>query len=71
MADEDHKVAAAGEDEEETPGYKAPAQKSLEEIQNMDTNDESLKKYKEALLAGAKDMLDGVYLCCLCLVYAG
>jgi len=46
------------DDEEETPGYKAPAQKTLEEINNMDSNDESLKKYKEALLAGAGDLLD-------------
>lgn len=37
---------------EETPGYKAPTQKSLDEIQNLDADDESLVKYKETLLAG-------------------
>ena len=58
MAETDPKVGGP-EEEEDTPGYKAPAQKTMEEIQNLDTNDESLKKYKEALLAGSKDMLDG------------
>lgn len=33
-----------------TPGYKAPAQKSLKEINQLDADDESLIKYKEALL---------------------
>lgn len=33
-----------------TEGYKAPAQKSLAEIANQDAEDESLRRYKEALL---------------------
>lgn len=33
-----------------TPGYKAPAQKSLAEIASQDADDESLRRYKEALL---------------------
>merc|ERR1719457_125330 len=37
----------------DAPQYKAPAMKSLEEIQQMDTNDESLTKYKQTLLAGS------------------
>jgi len=40
------------EEPEETKGYVPPAQKSLEEIQNMDADDESLQRYKHALLAG-------------------
>ena len=45
------------DDDEVTPGYKAPAEKSLQEIQNLDQDDESLVKYKQALLAGAADVL--------------
>jgi len=37
---------------EETPGYKPPAEKSLQEIQSLDQDDESLVRYKQALLAG-------------------
>lgn len=39
---------------EETPGYKAPEQKALEEISAMDSDDESLVKYKETLLGGVE-----------------
>ena len=55
MADPAEEVPAAIEDEdpEETPGYKAPAQKTLDEIQNLDADDESLVRYKQALLGGA------------------
>jgi len=37
---------------EDTPGYKPPAEKSLQEIQSLDQDDESLVRYKQALLAG-------------------
>ena len=37
-------------DDENTPGYKPPAVKTLEQIIKTDTEDESLKKYKETLL---------------------
>lgn len=55
MADPAEAGVTAVEDEEpeETPGYKAPAQKTLDEIQNLDADDESLVRYKQALLAGA------------------
>lgn len=43
----------AGDGEEATLGYKPPIQKSLQEIQNMDTDDESLTKYKQTLLGNA------------------
>lgn len=38
---------------DETPGYQPPAQKSVEEILKADAEDESLRKYKEALLGTA------------------
>lgn len=44
-------AAIAAENEEPEPvNYKPPAQKSVKEIQDMDKDDESLRKYKEALL---------------------
>lgn len=46
-------MADAGDDHEEaTPGYKPPAKKGLDEILKTDQEDESLRKYKEALLGG-------------------
>jgi Rho GDP-dissociation inhibitor len=45
------------EEIEETPGYKPPAPKSVEEIQQLDQDDESLEKYKKTLLAGAEATL--------------
>lgn len=41
------------DDEEITPGYKPPAEKTLSEIVRADQDDESLKKYKESLLGSA------------------
>jgi len=49
---EQEPVPIDNEEPEETPGYKAPEQKSLNDIKNLDADDESLVKYKEALLAG-------------------
>lgn len=47
-------IAAANEECETQVNYKAPAQKSIQEIQDLDKDDESLRKYKETLLgAGA------------------
>uniref|UniRef100_A0A3P9N6P0 Rho GDP-dissociation inhibitor 1 n=1 Tax=Poecilia reticulata TaxID=8081 RepID=A0A3P9N6P0_POERE len=44
-------AAIAAENEEPEPvNYKPPAQKSVKEIQELDKDDESLRKYKEALL---------------------
>lgn len=44
-------AAIAAENEEpEAVNYKPPAQKSVKEIQDLDKDDESLRKYKEALL---------------------
>ena len=52
MAEQPEPTPIDNEEPEETPGYKAPAQKSLNEIQNLDADDESLVKYKQTLLAG-------------------
>jgi len=54
MAETAEEVPAGIDDEEpeETPGYKAPAQKTLDEIQKLDADDESLVKYKKMLLGG-------------------
>lgn len=41
---------AAENDEPEAVNYKAPAQKTLQEIHELDKDDESLRKYKETLL---------------------
>jgi Rho GDP-dissociation inhibitor len=38
----------------ETQGYKAPDMKTMQELQELDQNDESLKKWKESLLKGAQ-----------------
>ncbi|KAK5856506.1 hypothetical protein PBY51_008095 [Eleginops maclovinus] len=44
-------LAAAANSEVENPlNYKAPAVKSLQEIQELDQDDESLRKYKQTLL---------------------
>ena len=51
-----------GEEDEETPGYKAPAPRSLGEIQNLDQEDESLNKYKNTLLGQTTDALIGTCL---------
>lgn len=54
---EQEQVAAQAQCEEEdddvdTPGYKAPAFKSVNELEQLDKDDESLVKYKKTLLGG-------------------
>ncbi|MBN3274884.1 GDIR1 inhibitor, partial [Polyodon spathula] len=43
-------IAAENREVETSVNYKPPAQKTLQEIQQLDQDDESLRKYKEALL---------------------
>merc|ERR1711953_1203878 len=38
------------ENDEESTNYKAPAKKTINELNDLDAEDESLRKYKEALL---------------------
>lgn len=54
MADAQEPVPIDNDEPEETPGYKAPAKKTLDEIQNLDADDESLVRYKQMLLANAE-----------------
>ena len=55
MSGDDVKIQnlSLDEHEEDNPNYKPPPQKSLDEIINTDKEDESLRKYKEALLGQA------------------
>lgn len=41
------------DDVDTTPGYKPPAEKSMDAMLNQDTEDESLQKYKAQLLGSA------------------
>lgn len=50
MADKDSTVPVTEEDDERNLNYQPPAQKSLQEIQELDKDDESLNKYKQTLL---------------------
>jgi len=49
----DEKVESPEVLDEDDPNYKPPAQKSINEILEADKEDESLRRYKEALLGGA------------------
>ncbi|KAM3623164.1 uncharacterized protein V6R79_007824 [Siganus canaliculatus] len=52
-------AAIAAENEEPEPvNYKPPAQKSVKEIHDLDKDDESLRKYKEALLGSGNTEAD-------------
>lgn len=62
-------AAIAAENEEPEPvNYKPPAQKSVKEIHDLDKDDESLRKYKEALLgSGIAEAGNAVCACaCVC-----
>lgn len=64
MSQEEQAVSPIDDEEpEETPGYKAPAQKSLDEIKNLDADDESLVRYKQALLGGgaSKGIVNSIF----------
>lgn len=62
-------IAAENEEDEHSVNYKPPAQKSIQEIQELDKDDESLRKYKEALL-GAVTVTAGEQRTWLCLAPA-
>ncbi|XP_029914739.1 rho GDP-dissociation inhibitor 1-like [Myripristis murdjan] len=49
---------AAENEESETVNYKPPAQKTLQEIHDLDKDDESLRKYKKALLGSGTCEVD-------------
>ena len=50
LTEEQLKNLAINEDDEATSKYKAPAEKSIAELQNLDADDEALQRYKESLL---------------------
>ncbi|KAG8565160.1 hypothetical protein GDO81_012742 [Engystomops pustulosus] len=51
-------IAAENEEDEHSVNYKPPAQKTIQEIQALDQDDESLRKYKEALLGPVPSTVD-------------
>lgn len=54
MADQVHQGdVSTTEVDDDNPNYQAPPEKTLQEIINADNEDESLRKYKEALLGSA------------------
>jgi len=54
-----HNTYSQDDDEDEvTPGYKAPKKVDLATIQALDADDESLVKYKQQLLGEAAGVLD-------------
>ncbi|XP_029432037.1 rho GDP-dissociation inhibitor 3 isoform X2 [Rhinatrema bivittatum] len=59
MADKEGIKQSCEEDQDEVDlNYKAPEKKTLQEIQELDKEDESLNKYKEALLGSATPTKD-------------
>lgn len=50
-------IAAENQEEESAVSYKPPAQKTLQEIEELDKDDESLRKYKELLLGNRGQVL--------------
>ena len=62
QAAKDVEHADVEEEEEDNPNYKPPAPKKLDDIVNQDQDDESLVKYKQALLGqGSKDIIHGMF----------
>ncbi|XP_078257532.1 rho GDP-dissociation inhibitor 1 [Rhinoraja longicauda] len=51
-------IAAENQESETALSYKAPAQKTLQEIEELDKDDESLRKYKEVLLGNRSKQID-------------
>uniref|UniRef100_UPI00398ED9EA rho GDP-dissociation inhibitor 1 n=1 Tax=Pristiophorus japonicus TaxID=55135 RepID=UPI00398ED9EA len=51
-------IAAENQDDGSVLRYKPPAQKSLKEIEELDKDDESLRKYKEVLLGACNVTID-------------
>ena len=56
------KLATGEDDDETTPGYKAPAKVDLATLQQLDADDESLVKYKQDLLKGSEGTNMNIYI---------
>jgi len=52
------KLAEVEDDGPQAPEYKAPAKVDIQTLKTMDEDDESLKKYKDKLLAGTDSIKD-------------
>ena len=50
VSEEQLKQLAIDEKDDESSKYKAPAEKSIAELQQLDADDEALRRYKESLL---------------------
>uniref|UniRef100_A0A3P8VE70 Rho GDP-dissociation inhibitor 1 n=1 Tax=Cynoglossus semilaevis TaxID=244447 RepID=A0A3P8VE70_CYNSE len=57
---------AAENEEQEKVTYKTPAQKTLQEIHELDKDDESLRKYKETLLGRGIMNTGNAFCLCVC-----
>merc|ERR1711872_170078 len=53
MAEEEETLAPVDVDHEDEPNYQPPPEKSIDDMLQHDKDDESLQKYKAALLGGA------------------
>ena len=53
MAEEEETLAPVDVDHEDDPNYQPPPEKSIDDMLQADKDDESLQKYKAALLGGA------------------
>ncbi|XP_067860034.1 rho GDP-dissociation inhibitor 1 [Heptranchias perlo] len=51
-------IAAENQEDESVVSYKPPAQKTLQEIEELDKDDESLRKYKDLLLGNRAKIVD-------------
>ncbi|KAG1967803.1 rho GDP-dissociation inhibitor [Pimephales promelas] len=58
MADKEKDVPVVEDEDEPDLNYQPPAQKSLQEIQELDKDDESLNKYKQTLLGSGPVVAD-------------
>jgi len=59
LTEEQLKKLAIDEEEGNESKYKAPAEKTIEELQNLDAGDEALRRYKESLLGNVATSGDG------------
>jgi len=52
---EEQQIEAVEDVDEETPNYKAPAKKAMEDMLNIDKDDEALEKWKKDLVGPSTD----------------